>query len=169
MLRLINGGADRLIGLSAFLGTLGLIVEVIVICVDVTGRFFGVPLLGAQDITTMAMVIVVFGGMAWCDKIGGHISVDIFEKVMSRGAVRLGDLISALLGAAIFLGIAWTVWESAKLSQLLNLATNIIRLPKVWFQYAVVAMSLVTALGMLLRAVGIAFLNASAHPHRDLT
>ena len=56
--------ADRLLGLSANLGALGLLVEVIVIMIDVVGRFFGSPLYGSQDMVTMGMVVLVFGGMA---------------------------------------------------------------------------------------------------------
>lgn len=55
--------ADRLIGLSAVLGSLGLLVEVGIILTDVIGRLFGHPLFGSQDLITMTMVIVVFGGM----------------------------------------------------------------------------------------------------------
>lgn len=153
MLDTLQKGADGLTRLSALIGTLGLIAEVVVILIDVIGRFFGNPLTGAQDISTMAMVLVVFGGMALCDKIGGHISVDLFENSMSGWMVRVGDVVSALLGAAIFAGIAWTTWDSAALSRMLNLSTNIINLPKAWFQYFVIAASLITALGMLLRAV----------------
>jgi TRAP-type C4-dicarboxylate transport system permease small subunit len=72
--------ADRLISLSAFFGTVCLIVQVVVILIDVVGRYFGYPLTGARDISQMAMVMVVFGGMALCDRIGGHISVDVFES-----------------------------------------------------------------------------------------
>jgi TRAP-type C4-dicarboxylate transport system permease small subunit len=152
----INKLADRLISLSAIIGSLGLIIEVVVILIDVVGRYFGMPLTGAQDITQMTMVIVVFGGMALCDKLGGHISVDIFEKVFPTRVLWIGDVIAPLLGAVIFFCIAWTVWESAALSRMLNLATNIIYLPKAWFQYVVVVMSIVTAFGMVLRAIGIA-------------
>ena len=147
--------ADRLIGLSVFFGIAGLLIAVTVTLIDVVGRYFNAPLRGAQDISQMAMVIIVFGGMAICDRVGGHIAVDLLEKSFPTWLNRACDVFSALLGAAIFLGIAWTVWESAALSRMLNLATNIIYLPKAWFQYAVVAMSLVTALGMLLRAVSI--------------
>jgi TRAP-type C4-dicarboxylate transport system permease small subunit len=167
MLGALNRLADRLIDLSAFIGTLGLIVEVGVILTDVIGRAFGAPLRGAQDISTMAMVLVVFGGMALCDKVGGHIAVDLFENTFPRWAILLGDLLSALIGAVIFVLIAWTLWESAALSRMLNLSTNIINLPKAWFQYAMVAMSLITALGMLLRAAGI--LGGGATEHRDMT
>ncbi|POF30891.1 TRAP transporter small permease [Roseibium marinum] len=156
MLSAINKLADRLIGLSAVLGSIGLIVEVMVILVDVTGRYFGKPLTGAQDISQMTMVIIVFGGMALCDKLGGHISVDIFEYFFPPRVLWLGDVIAPLLGGVIFCGIAWTVWESAALSRMLNLATNIIYLPKAWFQYVVVVLSAITAFGMFTRALGIA-------------
>lgn len=155
MLARISRIADRLIGLSALIGTIGLLLEVAVILVDVVGRNFNAPLFGAQDITQMAMVLIVFGGMAICDRVGGHISVDIFEKSFPHWLNRAGDLASAALGTVIFFGIAWTTWESAALSRLLNLSTNIIYLPKAWFQYVVIVMCLITALGMALRTISI--------------
>ncbi|KMK66166.1 TRAP transporter small permease [Puniceibacterium sp. IMCC21224] len=160
MLKTLDMWAGRLTGLAALIGTVGLIAEVVVILVDVVGRYYGSPLRGAQDISTMAMVLLVFGGMALCDRRGGHIAVDLFEKSMPVWLRRTGDVLSALLGAAIFGGIAWTMLESAALSRMLNLATNIIQLPKVWFQYAVVFFSIVTALGMFLRAITLIFTDA---------
>lgn len=144
--------ADRLIGLSAVIGALGLFVQVCVILTDVIGRAFGHPLYGSQDMITMSMVIVVFGGMALCDRIGGHIAVDIFESHFPAWFNRGVDIFSALLGAVIFLGIAYTVWESARISLLLNLNSNLLHLPKAWFQWALAGFSVVTALGLLLRA-----------------
>lgn len=164
MLRTLDTFAGRVIALSALLGTIGLLAEVGVILVDVTGRYFGAPLRGAQDITQMAMVILVFGGMALCDRQGGHIAVDIFESRFPIWMNRLSDILSALLGAVIFLGIAWTMWESAALSRLLRLATNIIHLPKAYFQYYVIAACLVTAFGMGLRALT---LTLGARGHKE--
>ena len=145
--------ADGLISLSAVFGSLGLIVEVLVILVDVIGRAFGHPLYGSQDLVTMTMVILVFGGMALCDRKGGHIAVDLFERYFPHAFNRLMDILGALLGAAIFLTLAWAVHDSAKISVMLNLSTNLLRLPKVWFQDALSILSVLTALGMLLRAV----------------
>jgi TRAP-type C4-dicarboxylate transport system permease small subunit len=148
--------ADRLIGLSAAIGALGLMVEVVVILIDVIGRAMGKPLYGSQDMITMAMVIVVFGGMALCDRDGGHISVDLLEKKFTAGMNRLLDIVSAATGSAIFAALAWAVWQSAKLSVMLNLSTNLLRLPKAWFQYALIAFALLAALGLLLRALELA-------------
>ena len=145
--------ADRLIGLSATIGALGLLVEVAVILTDVIGRAFGYPQYGSQDMITMAMVILVFGGMAMCDRDGGHIAVDIFEPRYPSWLNRFIDIFAAALGAIIFVFIAWAILESAKLSVMLNLSTNLLRLPKAWFQWGLAGLSIVTALGMLLRAV----------------
>lgn len=144
---------DMLIHVAAAIGALALIGELGVILADVVGRYFGAPLRGAQDLSTMGLAVLVFGGMALCDRLGGHVSVDVFERKFPDWLNRGSDIVSAALGAAVFAGIAWTVWESAGLSQMLNLKTNIIDLPKWWFQWAVVAFSLITALGMALRCV----------------
>ena len=145
--------ADGLIGLSAAIGALALLVEVGVILADVIGRAFGHPLFGSQDVVTMAMVVLVFGGMALCDRNGGHIAVDLFERWFPPAMNRAIDIVAAVMGAAIFVALAWAVWESAKLSVMLNRSTNLLRLPTAWFQYALIGFSLVTALGLLLRAL----------------
>ena len=84
----------------------------------------------------MTMVIVVFGGMAICDRRGGHIAVDLLERYYPAPMNRLIDICAALVGAVIFVGIAYAVYDSAKISVMLNLSTNLLKLPKAWFQYA---------------------------------
>lgn len=159
-LRLI---ADRLISLSAVIGSIGLLFEVVVILIDVIGRALGKPLFGSQDYVTMAMVILVFGGMAACDRRGGHIAVDLLERKFPARLNRIIDVFSALLGAVAFFAIAYAIFESAKLSQMLNLSTNLINLPKVWFQWALSGFAVLTALGMLLRAAELAISGRNIH------
>lgn len=148
--------ADRLIGLSAAIGSTALILIVVVILVDVVGRAFGNPLYGGQDITTMAAVILVFAPMALCDRMGGHISVDLFERYFPDGMNRAIDISVAAIGAVIFATLAWATWASAKLSVMLNLSTNLLYLPKAYFQWAAIAFMLLAALGLALRAVELA-------------
>ena len=143
--------AARATALAAVLGTIGLIAEVVVILIDVTGRSFGAPLTGAQDITQMSMLVLVFGGMALCDRQGGHIAVDVFERAFPGWLIRLGDLAAALVGAAIFAGVAYNMWFSARMSVMLHQSTNILYLPFAWFKYYIVATSAITAFGMALR------------------
>ncbi|MDH5797521.1 MAG: TRAP transporter small permease [Paracoccaceae bacterium] len=145
--------ADRLIGLTATIGALGLIAEVAVILVDVIGRAFGFPLFGSQDLITMTMVLLVFGGMALCDRKGGHIAVDLAERYYPARMNKLIDILAALIGAVVFLTMAYAVHDSAKISVMLNLSTNLLGLPKVWFQNALSILAVLTSLGMLLRAI----------------
>ncbi|MFD2856394.1 TRAP transporter small permease subunit [Seohaeicola zhoushanensis] len=86
----------------------------------------------------------------------GHIAVDLFERRYPGWLNRLADIVAALMGAAIFAALAWAVLDSARISVMLNLSTNPLRLPKVWFQYALAVFALVAALGMLLRAAELA-------------
>lgn len=167
MLTVLRRVADGLIRLAAIFGTIALLIEVSVILVDVVGRYFGAPLRGAQDVTQMGMVIIVFGGMALCDKLGGHVAVDVLEQAFPAWLNRLIDIVAALLGAVIFGAIAVAVYDSAKISLMLNLSTNIIQLPKAWFQWAIVALSAVTALGMALRAVELTLRRGTAEHHAE--
>jgi TRAP-type C4-dicarboxylate transport system permease small subunit len=153
MLAIIRTLADGIISLSAALGALGLIFEVIIILADVIGRALGSPLYGSQDIVTMTMVILLFGAMALCDRQGGHIAVDLFERSYPAVLNRFIDVFSALLGTVIFVGIAYAVNESAKISTMLNLSTNLLLIPKAWFQNGLSIFALITAAGMALRAV----------------
>lgn len=148
--------ADGLISLSAFIGGLCLLALVGVILIDVVGRAFGAPLFGSQDLINMGMAILVFGGMALCDRKGGHIAVDLLEPSFPASLNRLIDIAAAVIGAVVFLMIAYTIHESAKLSEMLNMSTNLLRLPRAWFQWGVCALSIATALGMVLRAVELA-------------
>lgn len=169
MFRTLDKIAEGLTSLSAFVGTIGLLGLVGVIVVDVVGRYFGSPLTGAQDITQMGLVLIVFGGMALCDRVGGHIAVDLFERSFPHWVVRAGDIATALLGAVIFAAIAWYVWESSKLSVMLNLKTNIIYLPKAWFQYAVTGACVLTAFGMLVRFAALVTGRMDHQEHEGLT
>jgi TRAP-type C4-dicarboxylate transport system permease small subunit len=165
--RALRNIADRLIGLSATIGLLGIYAVVAVILVDVVGRYLGRPLFGSQDIVTMTLVIVVFGGMALCDRQGGHIAVDLLQPRFPFWLNRGIDIGSALLGAAIFVMIAVAVWQSAVLSQMLNLSTNLMRWPKAWFQWALCGFALLAAAGMILRAAELAFIGRDVRSEKE--
>jgi TRAP-type C4-dicarboxylate transport system permease small subunit len=114
----------------------------------------------------MSMLVLVFGGMALCDRIGGHIAVDVFERKFSDPLKRATDIAAALIGAAVFAGIAWNTWKSAAMSAMLNQSTNIINLPFAWFKYFIVVASAVTVFGMLVRALSLVLGGALA-PHEE--
>lgn len=163
MLSFMRLVTDRLISLSAVLGALALLFVVLIVLSDVIGRSFGHPLYGAQDMTTMAFVIAVFGGMALCDKRGSHICVDLFERYFPPSLNHLIDILVDLLGGVIFVTISHAVFKAAALSVMLNLRTNLLGLPQAWFQWTLAALALITGIALLLRALDFTLSGKSSH------
>ena len=161
--------ADRLISLSAIIGSAGLLFEMMVILVDVVGRAFGSPLFGSQDMITMTMLMIVFGGMALCDRQGGHIAVDLLERKFPKKLNRMIDALSALMGAVIFVMLAWAVYKVVAINIRFGMpdSTNLLNLPMTWFRIAVVVLALVTAFGMLLRSIELAASIRDVRGERD--
>jgi TRAP-type C4-dicarboxylate transport system permease small subunit len=154
--RLLQRTVDGLVTLSAVVGSVALVVIVATVLVDVVGRYFHAPLYGAQDIVQMASVFVVFGGMAFCERRGGHIQVDLLERAFSDRTNRVLLIVGCVTGAVVFGLIAWRMWEASKLARMLNMATNILGLPRAPFQYAVIALSGVASVGLALKAAVLA-------------
>lgn len=153
MLSLARRLVDFLVDAAAAIAALALVVLMGVVVVDVIGRFFGSPLRGAQDIVKMTFIFIVFGGMAFCDRIGGHVAVDLFESKFPKRLNHGFSIFAALLGAVIFGLIAWQIWEASKISLMLNSATNILKLPRAPFQYCIIAFAILTSAAMLFKAV----------------
>ena len=161
--------ADRLISLSAFIGSAGLIIEMLVILVDVIGRAFGFPLFGSQDLITMTMILIVFGAMALCDRQGGHIAVDLLERKFPAKLNRMIDAVSALMGAVIFVMLALAVYDVVAITVRFNMpdSTNLLNLPMTYFRMALIAFALITAFGMLLRSIELATSSRDVRGERD--
>ena len=153
MLRLLQRAVDGLVTLSAVVGAVALVVVVLTVLVDVVGRYFGAPLYGAQDIVQMAALFVVFGGMAFCERRGGHIQVDLLERRLPPRVNRVLIVAGCLAGALVFALIARQMWEASKLARMLNMGTNILALPRAPFQYALVGLSGIASVGLLLKAL----------------
>ena len=153
MLRRLVWLTDRLIDLSALTGAAGLVVALGVTAAEVVTRAYGAPLYGARDIVSMAGVFVVFGGMALAHRNGAHIAVDLLER---RFSPRLNHMLTAaahLLGALVFALIAWQLWVAVPLARMLNMATNLLYLPRAPFLMAMTALCVICMLSMLLRGV----------------
>ncbi len=86
----------------------------LVVC-DVGGRyFFNKPIHGTLEMTTFIMVGLVYFTLAYTQSIKAHIMIDIFLLRASRRARLLFELITCLLGMALFVLIAWQGVMSAE-------------------------------------------------------
>lgn len=123
---------------------------------DVAMRFLlGAPIFGTIDISELGLVLVVFLGLAYCGRTGGHVSVDLLESVMSPRLSLLSGLLTRLLSVAV-LGLlaartmakAWDARTYGDVSNLLGIAH--------WpFLYAIALGAALYALVLILEAVAL--------------
>lgn len=98
---------DRAVRLLALAGGGVLVFLVVLTVVDVFMRkFLNAPIFGGQDIAMMSLVLVVFFGMAYCARIGGHVSVDLISNSNPK-LLRFTDLINNLIGAFVIGALCW--------------------------------------------------------------
>jgi TRAP-type C4-dicarboxylate transport system permease small subunit len=134
-------------GGAVLLGLLGLVLF------DVLMRYaLRLPFLGAYEMTELAMVLIVFLGLAYCGATGGHIAVDLLSPVLDRPRLRWLTVASHLAGAALMLLIAWHTTLNAMGSVQRGEASNMLRIPLAPFELVAAAGSAIFAAVLLVQA-----------------
>jgi TRAP-type C4-dicarboxylate transport system permease small subunit len=131
------------------------------IVLDVVLRYvFNHPFSSSKEVTEFAMVLIVFGAIAYCGWTGGHIAVDLFEKALDRPSLRYLPSIISFIGALLFALIAWqaTVETITMFSQV----SNMLRMPHYPFRFTVAFGSAVFSLVMFIQ--GVQGLRRPRHP-----
>ena len=115
--------------------------------------------------------------VAWarspCKSMPSATTEDVVDDVSATAILdkdsKKETIFSALLGAVIFFALAWAVYDSSRISIMLNLSTNLLELPKAWFQYLLCFFAVTTGLAMLLRSVEISVMNVDVrHQGEDV-
>jgi len=76
---------------------------VVVTCIDVVGRyFFSAPLLGAHEIITLAMGIMIYLGMPLVTASREHLIVDLAGSLLSPKGKRIQQIIVNSIAALTF-------------------------------------------------------------------
>ncbi|MEX3008317.1 TRAP transporter small permease subunit [Hoeflea sp. TYP-13] len=92
----------------ALLGGLAVFSLMVLAVVSVTGRnFFNQPLPGYVDWIEQAMPLIAFIAVSYCQRLGGHIRMDIVVGMMSGRVLWLAEFVST---AAMFILMVLLVW-----------------------------------------------------------
>lgn len=80
---------------------------------DVLMRYFlGEPQLFVDELASFLQVLVVFWGLAWTFRVGGHVRVDLLTAHLP-GPVRAWlRVVTLALGIALLLAMSWVTWLS---------------------------------------------------------
>ena len=80
--------------------------------VSVGGRnFFNAPLPGYVDWIEQAMPLIAFLGIAYTQRDGGHIRMDILVGKLNGRALWLAELITASIALILMIFLVWGSWE----------------------------------------------------------
>jgi len=84
------------------------------IVADVSGRYFwNSPILGTYDIGQSLIVIIVFLGFAYTQRVGGNIRVESVIAHFPRRLRLAMEILYRVVGLVIFILITWGSWQEA--------------------------------------------------------
>jgi TRAP-type C4-dicarboxylate transport system permease small subunit len=140
---------------SGILATLILLVLMMITVCDVLLRaLFDKPITGSTEISCMAMVCVVFFGIAWCALKGEHIRVDIISSRLSRKSLIILDSVDNIVTMVLALIIAVQCYSQAMFARQMGLKSLMLAIPRYPFV-------MVTAFGFFLLFIAMIVLQAT--------
>ncbi|MBN1255338.1 MAG: TRAP transporter small permease [Deltaproteobacteria bacterium] len=121
-----------------WLAFLGLLVMMVVTCIDVVGaKVFRWPLPGSLDIVMLAQTVAIAFGASMALILGRHIQVEFFVKLLPR---RLGAIVNSVvlfLGLGLFMVIVWRLAALGYLLQTSGDYSATIHIPYYPFAYGI--------------------------------
>jgi len=143
--------------LSAIMGRIAgaaLVVMTLFIFVHVVMRsLIQKPIEGTFEVTGYLAAVAIPFSLAYAAVERSHIVVDIFVRKFSPQIQAVIDSITGILGAALFVLIAWyNAFYATKLWQIGDVSTGL-RLPYFYFVYGVALCSAVMSLVLLIQVV----------------
>lgn len=158
---------DRAAGVLAALGGLTVVFLVGLIVVKVFWRYvIGDPIFGVDDITKMALAVVVAGSVAYGARHGAHVHVDVLNTIGGRPLTRYTDVVVRLGGSIAVAVTAFALWEEGACGFRCGDFTdnlNIVHTP--FYNLLALAMAIYAAILMLELVVGLAHLAAERDPN----
>ena len=74
-------------------------------------KFFGVPLLGYVDLIEMLMPLIAIMGVAYVQRDGGHVRMDILIGRLSGRVLWAVELMTVILILVLILALLWGSWS----------------------------------------------------------
>lgn len=104
--------SDRVVRLLALGASVGVVVMMLHVCVDIVLRtFFAAPIPATVEVVSRYyMVLVAFLPLAWVERRHGMISVELLDGFLSAGGKRVADVVVALFAALVYGVMTYTTW-----------------------------------------------------------
>lgn len=150
--RLVNEGTRVLHVLAA----LWLCLIALTIVIDVVGRFFfNSPLTGTAEIVANSVVAIAFLQIPFAIRTYGMLRTTVVLQKLGPGGRKVFNIVTYLVGIAVFLTIAWGSWDSMIFAWSIGEyeGEGALRVPTYPVRSFIVFMSVVAAFAYLLLCV----------------
>lgn len=128
----------RLSGWFERIGLVGLLVMMVITCIDVVGaKVFRLPLMGAIDIVQLAQTVAIAFAASMALILGRHIRVEFFFILLPRRAQAVINSVVLLLGLGLFMVILWRLFVFGHLLQTSGDYSATIYIPYYPFAYGI--------------------------------
>lgn len=109
--------------------------------VDVIGRYLlNRPVRGGFEVTELMLVVLIFAGLPLVSHANEHVTMDLADHLMTRGARRALDRVIHAAVAAIFAFMAWQMTIKAQRISSYEDATEVLVIPYGPFVYFMAVM-----------------------------
>lgn len=107
----LDRGLFRLEGWLALLGGIAVFSLMLLAVVSVGGRnFFNQPLPGYVDWIEQAMPLIAFLGIAYTQRLGGHIRMDILVGLLRGRALWIAEFVTTFFMLILMVLLVWGSW-----------------------------------------------------------
>lgn len=72
------------------------------------------PIVGAEDILILVLVVVVALSIPLGARTGAHIEIEVLESRMSAGFAKWSMILMKVLGVALLVTMAWRLWHAGQ-------------------------------------------------------
>jgi TRAP-type C4-dicarboxylate transport system permease small subunit len=125
-------------GWFEWIGLVGLLVMMVITCIDVVGaKVFRLPLMGAIDIVQLAQTVAIAFAASMALILGRHIRVEFFFILLPRRAQAVINSVVLLLGLGLFMVILWRLFVFGHLLQTSGDYSATIYIPYYPFAYGI--------------------------------
>ncbi len=159
--------AHRIEKFTVLISGLGIFLLMLIGVVHVLGRkFFDLPIFGYIDIVEIMMAFLVFLGLAYTERLGGHIRMELFVSYLRGRWLALFEIAGVVLGLAISGVLLVYSWDHAMRALYLGDSSIDAQIP-LWPSKIIVPVSLAMLFARLLISLW-AYLRILIDPNKRL-
>lgn len=105
---------DRVTPILHLVAGIALVAMMLVVVGDVVLRAaFNMPIAGAYDVVSIALLVMTMFGIAPVVARRGEILIDLIDAVVPASGIRLLSLVSAVAGIGVFIFFGWSMIQPA--------------------------------------------------------